>query len=108
MENLNNLPPFYVGQKVVYISGVNMPKYSRHIVLDIIKWPCGCWYIDVGQKVSNVAVNARCLEHDARMMVNNDVKYFLASSFRQEEKQTYPLIELKKVIEKEKVLLCSN
>lgn len=50
MENLNNLPPFYVGQKVVYITGDNMPKNSIHIVREVILADCGCFILKINTK----------------------------------------------------------
>lgn len=35
-----NIPPFYIGQKVVYITGINMPKNSVHVVTGMNCSPC--------------------------------------------------------------------
>ena len=39
----NNLPPFYVGEEVEYVTGKLMPKGTKVIVTKIFKSPCGCW-----------------------------------------------------------------
>ena len=48
MENWkSNIPPFYIGQKVIGI--LNRFTGKTYIVKDIIKQPCGCcWGINVG------------------------------------------------------------
>jgi len=51
-NNLKNLPPFYVGQKVVYITGISMPKDSIHIISDCLKKECNCYVVSVnGSKI---------------------------------------------------------
>ncbi len=44
---------FKIGQKVVYITGINMPKGSIHIVSDIHFSECGC---------VDIAINGKKLE----------------------------------------------
>lgn len=42
-----NIPPFQIGDKVVYITGISMPKDSIHIVTGLHQEACGCWYIAI-------------------------------------------------------------
>jgi hypothetical protein len=60
MKNLNNLPPFYEGQKVVYITGIAMPKYSIHTVKAVIKHPCGLYSIRIGVDVQKSPILFLC------------------------------------------------
>lgn len=39
---------FYVGQKVVYITGSHMPKNSIHRIKALFLADCGCLLLDVG------------------------------------------------------------
>ncbi len=110
MEQLKNIAPFYVGQKVVYITGINMPKNSTHIVSDIFKNPCGCWSISVNGNNNKSALpwgfdQWRCT--DCYKLFSDKFIYgFLASSFRAIKQQSFPLMTYAKVIEKE--LVSSN
>lgn len=50
MENIN-LPPFYVGQRVVVLkTGIRLNKYDVYVVLGIRKSTCKCqlWEVNVG------------------------------------------------------------
>lgn len=107
MEQLKNLPPFYIGQKVVYITGTNMPKWSKHIVSDVFKFPCGCWAIMVvGNQKKHVLPKKsdlwECVQC-GKTFSDRVLCGFLASSFRSLQKQTFPLITYSKIIEKELV-----
>jgi hypothetical protein len=48
--NKLNLPPFYIGQKVVYLTGINMPKGTICKVSDYHVNPCGCKYLYVNNE----------------------------------------------------------
>ncbi len=99
MEKIN-LPPFYVGQKVVYITGINMPKDSVHTVLGIIHHPCGCYSIDIGRRYSNTHKRSSCFTHQhAFVTINNNIRYVMATSFRPLQEQTFPLLTYSKVLE---------
>lgn len=41
----NNLPPFYVGEEVEYVTGIEMPKGTKVIVTGATQKGCGCWVI---------------------------------------------------------------
>lgn len=107
-----NLPPFYVGQKVVYITGYNMPKNSIHTVLDVWQSNCGCWFIDVaaspvrGQFKNNKFVScAECGEFfEIRKPERQGVS---AKSFRAIEEAKPPLMTFTQIkeVEKEEILI---
>lgn len=42
----NNLPPFYVGEEVEYVTGKKMPKGTKVIVNAVFQEKCGCWLIN--------------------------------------------------------------
>lgn len=72
---------FKIGQKVVYITGLNLPKDSIWIIKDIIKFECGCMSIDIG--LSNYySKRVMCANHTNIAIVNNSVRYFSSKSFR--------------------------
>lgn len=107
-NNLNNLPPFYVGQKVVYITGNNMPKNSIHIILGIIRMPCGCWVLDIGKKRSSFK-RLTCMLHDySKKVMDSDVNYFNSTSFRPLLESPFPSLTFKEVIKKERELISMN
>lgn len=55
---MKNLPPFYIGQKVIYITGKNMPKNSIHTVTDVFEKGCGCCFsIEIDSKPEPYCVN---------------------------------------------------
>lgn len=57
---------FKVGQKVVYITGKNMPKDSIHIVSDIYFYKCGCGVIAInGEKLKMRSANGKMCLHAA-------------------------------------------
>jgi hypothetical protein len=83
-----NLPPFYVNQKIVYITGVNAPKDSIWIVRKIEKHPVFGWLVYV----------------DFTIGIN--INGAFASSFKPLQEQTFPLITYSKI--QEEVLICAN
>jgi len=115
-NNLNNLPPFYIGQKVIYITGTNMPKDSIHTVSGLHKSDCGCYVIQINGQPPKVEIgdisnpNWKCKQCGKQYKKTNEncFRRWLASSFRPLQEETFPLIELSKVIEKEKQLVSSN
>ncbi len=99
-----NLPPFYVGQKVVYITGINAPKDSIHIVKDIWLNDCGkCWVIDIG-----IIINPHHGKYGKFQCSNCREVYmttckdgWMATSFRPLEQLKFPLMKYTKVIEEQ-------
>lgn len=46
MDALNNIAPFYIGEIVEYITGLNMLKGTKVRVTDLWQKPCGCWSLN--------------------------------------------------------------
>jgi len=113
-----NIAPFYIGQKVVYITGNNMPKGTIDVVADIKQDLCGCWFISLSKNKSSLVRETNPLASiiqcgTCHKMFGREgwVKldyYWLASSFRPVQEQTFPLITYEKVMEKEKQLISAN
>jgi len=105
MSNIN-LAPFYVGQKVEYITGHNMPKCSIHIVLDIWRENCGCWIIDVGASNKHGKIfNSKfvyCNKCGGRFPNSTHKAGTYATSFRAIEEAKPPLMTFTQIKEKEK------
>lgn len=58
---MKNIPPFYVGQKVVYITGICMPKNTICKVSYICREDCGCWVMGVNNETpSSANIIMRC------------------------------------------------
>lgn len=107
MKNLN-LPPFYVGQKVVYVTGTNMPKDSIHTVTGIKQNSCGCWSIAINgepfgkNNAYNMLYCLKCGTRNLPLCGNNLLRGWYAANFRPLQQQNFPLITLSKIREKEK------
>ncbi len=103
----NNLLPFYVGQKVVYITGKNAPKDSVHTVLDIWKQPCGCIVIEIEANTGDPILlgNRRyeCRLCKGIYIANQQKRGWAATSFRPLQQLKFPLMTYSKVIEEQLV-----
>jgi hypothetical protein len=111
MNNLTNLPPFYVGQKVIYITGHNMPKDSVHTVLDIKKDIFGCWRIYVKPiGLSYSGSNVKCSSCEKIFNSSNSLSadYIIFTSFRALKESPFPSMTAKEVITKELKLVSLN
>lgn len=114
MENLNNLPPFFIGQKVVYITGRSLPKNFESRVLSIRNDGCKCspWLIKIHKdskestydikKYDNV-ICATCGCLIPVNIYNQQSGYWYATSFRPLQEQKFPLISYSKVLEEVEV-----
>jgi len=67
-----NLPPFYIGQKVIYITGISMPKDSVHTVSDMRQNICGCWSIEINGAV----IKTIPFKNDGTHVSCDDCNYF--------------------------------
>jgi len=99
----SKLPPFYVGQKVVYITGLYMSKNSNHVVSDIKQCSCGCWVIGINGQVLKITKPEGVFYFDcgAPLSVDPDYTGWDATSFRARESQPFPLITLTQIQTKE-------
>lgn len=117
---LKNLPPFYIGQKVVYITGNNMPKDSIHIVTEINRKECGCYYINIDNKIIEQDIpkhvtHVGCSNCNFTRIKNDTDKQrgWNIKSFRALEQKSFPLIkfeqiEINEFLKKESEILISN
>lgn len=111
-----NLPPFYIGQKVVYITGLNMPKGTIDVVVAIKKSHCKCteWMILLQANRSRaiypknpLATHFQCPAcGEAYPVLAYNQEYWDANSFRPLEEMKFPLIKYSKVLEEQ--LVSSN
>lgn len=111
MENLKNLPPFYEGQQVVYLTGINAPKNSIHTIREIIKMPCGCWFLDINKTIIGrvEAEYVYCADHQSDAVKKTRItSYWNSKSFAPLQQSKFPLIEYREVIEKERQLITAN
>lgn len=101
MENLNNLPPFYIGQKVVCNRGalwflndeiVVGPKKDEHVIIkNLYNHPIDGWIIDlVEYPSSNI---------EEYFIVVEDGEF----NFKPLQEQKFPLISYSKVLEEVEV-----
>ncbi len=106
MNIKNNLPPFYIGQKVVYVTGINMPKDSVHVVKNILKMNCGCYLLDVGKETENYGF-LLCTDHNqTRTEIIDNIAWFYSTAFRPSQEAKFPLIKYSKLLEE--VQVCEN
>lgn len=81
MENLN-LPPFYVGQKVVYIGTKGtLPMKSIHTVVDIKRHPCGCWAVNVGRIADKRYGGINCTIHSSAINIKTNMLWWDSKVF---------------------------
>lgn len=111
MENLN-LPPFWIGQRVVCIKAHSLAKLElnkEYKVRDIKKGFCShsSWRIDVGVTVPDCFGNSllRCGRCDATIEVNDNVWWFGAPLFAPIEER---FISFAEVIAIESQLIGAN
>lgn len=112
-----NLPPFYIGQKVVYITGKSMPKNSIHTVTGIIQSSCGCWDISINgipfdkqekPSLSNSFVCSVCLKIINRGNPVDELKGWSVESFRPLQQTKFPLMTFYQIKEKETTEILIN
>jgi hypothetical protein len=106
-----NIPPFYIGQKVVYITGNNMPKNSIHTVLDVALYFCGkCWGIKISTPSNDDSAleswfnGAKCVRcgtsvDRSTFFKNRKIDYWDAKSFRPVQELKMKKVELHKLME---------
>jgi len=104
--NKLNLPPFYVGQKVVYITGKRMPKDSVHVVTGIVKHNCGHFGIYINTKNFNWGPTTKfCLcEFCGKLtpVSPGSIKTWSPLSFRPLQEAKPPLMTFTQIKETEK------
>lgn len=100
----HNLPPFYIGQKVVALKNMRqgIKKGDVFPVKNIAKWPCNCtsWVIDIGY--FDDCEKCCC---DCRTSIVKPIPGALiisANNFAPLQQQKFPLMTFKQVVKKEK------
>lgn len=97
MENLNNLPPFYVGQKVVAINPGNWKDAN------------GC--ASCGPDKGDVVLVTRLLFDEEWCIVTKefgDDDWYPCSEFRPLTESPFPSLTMSRVVEKESILISMN
>lgn len=109
MKHLNNLPLFYVGQKVVAIkdhSQWSFKKGDEFVVRGIKPKPCGCagWDINIGISNTRDYSTIYCSLCGIKRSWDG---YYCASCFAPIQQAKFPLItfEAIKVKEQEQILI---
>jgi hypothetical protein len=103
-NNLNNLPPFYVGQKVVYTGWRKDLRGKIYTVDLVVKADCGCWNI-FSSTLPDGYYN-QCANCFKTSRTNGTVG--CAISFSPLQESVFPSLKLSKVIEKESQLVSMN
>jgi len=105
MNNLK-LPPFYVGQKVVYITGKRMPKNSIHTITGIVKHDCGHFGVYINTKNFNWGPTIKYCKceicGELSPVSPGSTKPWSTLSFRAIEEAKPPLMTFTQIKEKEK------
>jgi len=104
-NNLNNLPPFYVGQKVVCVSSIGPYKKDNIYTIMIFQACKICGQKRVGCLKSG---KTNCIGGSCVHTEVTGYALVYPTRFAPLKEQSFPLIELSKVIEKEKQLVSSN
>lgn len=104
----DNIPPFYIGQKVVCTDSSGhddvLTYKGEYVVHSITRTPCcGQWVVNVGVEQPKGLICSGCLY---LMGFNN---MFRSSRFRPLQSRRFPLIKLSEIKEKEREeVLCDN
>lgn len=104
----NNLPPFYVGQKVVQlVDGVftKTKKGDVYTVKELLRFPCGCWTVDVGIKSTKPKV--ACNLHNDSREFTNGIRW-VNSMFLAPIEENFQSISYSKILEEENKLISVN
>jgi len=103
-----NIPPFQIGDKVVYITGKHMPKNTICKITRVLRWPCGCWGVHIDKqepKTLNAYAN-NCLDCGKDFPLQHLPDVWCASSFRKVSEQPIKRLTFSEIekVEKEEVL----
>lgn len=111
MENLN-FAPFWVGQKVAYITVGGLLPYGKECVIsEVHRLGCGCWAVRVLEYDNgyNASGNYTCITCRKQYLVpNTEKRYFRHSSFRPLQQTKFPLMTFEKIKESSPEILIPN
>ena len=107
-NNLNNLPPFYVGQKVVAVASHSQGLFKQGQIFTIksvfiSKCKCNDWSVTIGYTSNNKL--KECSTCGA--VWDNDFS-FSATRFAPLQESVFPSLTMSRVIEKERELISMN
>lgn len=103
-----NLPPFYVGQKVVSLKGTSsdyIQKGTIYSIKGIMQLVCGCWCVDVGINIGKQYM--RCGIHNTEKILSKGIRW-IDHSFFAPIQENFQSISLEKVLEEETKLIGVN
>lgn len=111
MEKLN-LPPFYVGQKVVHVGTPyrTLGKNTVHIVEGVRRIPCGCYVLDIHGEPSDIVYAGPASHSDCGWYGFNPSPNrcgFSTSDFRPLQESKFKAVTFEKICE-EVELICEN
>jgi len=107
-----NIPPFTIGDKVVYITGKMMPKNSKHTISHVKQHICGCWIVGINNiPITSNKSTAGLVRCDLCLSLYSDSHYevsgaWSAKSFRKVSEQPMKKLTFAEIekVEKEEVL----
>lgn len=103
--NKLNLPPFYVGQKIVCVIGHKDGQFKKGDVFKVqsIKREscCGNWVVNIGLRTDYCLIVCQCGH------INNNDDYYSCNRFKPLEEMNAPLLTFQQIkeVEKEEVLI---
>lgn len=107
MKNIN-LPPFYLGQRIVALENVYLWKKGDEFVVLGIKKSCCYWIIDIGITLPTVYTYFQCQICRRRENIKPRQVYWpMANCFAPIE-ENFEVVAYKEVIRKEKLITCAN
>lgn len=112
MENqLNNLPPFYIGQKVVSLqTHKGQVKGEIYTVTGVFQCVCKSYLISWGAPHGIAGARCNCHNCCSFMPVPSNNPYWVAPQeyFAPIQENPFPSLTMKQVIKKEAPLVCMN
>lgn len=105
MENKLNLPPFYIGQKVVCIGGKGVLKIGKHYIVSGVFNTCCGYCITIGIMATKAPLV--CNICDKKVNEVNGEWFFSPEFFKPLEEINAPLLTFQQIkeVEKEEVLI---
>lgn len=102
--NKLNLPPFYIGQKVVCVKPSEkhgLFKDKIYTITDVKRCICGCTQVSWGVKTTETGLN--CASCDKDLTIGSIPEYYaLASRFCPAEEKPLPLLTFEQIKKEEK------
>lgn len=109
-----NIAPFQIGDKVIYITGISMPKNSIHEITGLHIHACGCWAVAINnipfREMNVTTPMVRCIIcYDVHSSRHYKIDGWAATSFRKVSEQPMKKLTFKEIekVETEEVI-CLN